>query len=154
MIKALAITSAIALASITGAQAAEVGIRHSAGSTHRTITNGQADYAYSGSSQYGTTTQSSASEVNRSGFGQVADDVIIRDGATNVTITGAPGSFDDVLVNGDADITLRSAPTRVRRSGSETSSWETGKSSYRGSESNRFSGGESSTFSESSVFAR
>ena len=153
MIKAFAIAAALTLTAAS-AQAAQVGIRNESGSSHRSYTHGQSDYSYQGSSQFGSETSTSTSDTRRTGFGQVADDIIIRDTASNVTITGAPGSFDDVLVNGDADITLRSAPTRTRTANGTTTSWERGSSSYNGSESSRFSGGESSTFSESSVFAR
>ena len=154
MIKAIAIAATIAVASVTGAQAAEVGIRHESGASHRSYTHGTSDYAYQGSNQRLSHTVSGATEVTRSGFGQVADDVIIREGANNVTVTGNPGAFDDVLVNGDSNITLETTPTTVSRTGSFSYTRERGQSSYNGSESSRFSGGENSTFSQTSVFAR
>lgn len=70
MIKALAITSVIALASITGAQAAEVGIRHSAGHQHETITHGNSWSSYNGSVRSNTTSIDRASGgVGRNGIG-------------------------------------------------------------------------------------
>lgn len=62
MIKTIAIAAALTL-SAAGAQAAEVGIRHSAGHEHQTVTHGRAWNAYSG------TVNSNSLSIDRAGGG-------------------------------------------------------------------------------------
>lgn len=73
MIKAFALASAL-LVSGLGATAAEVGTRHSSGSSVRNITRGHEYTNVQGYNQYGSTTESTAREVtgrrpNRPGRG-------------------------------------------------------------------------------------
>ena len=154
MLKSIAFTAAALALGVSSVAAAEVGVRNSSGGSVRNYYNGFTRSSYEGASLYGSQTTSSSSEVRRSGRGRVADDIIIREGAQNVTITGGRNSFDDVIVNGDADITLQQGNTRVRRSESTTDSFEGGYRTFSGSERANFGGTDWNTFSETSTFAR
>ena len=143
MIKAIAIAATLALAS-TGAQAAEVGIRHSAGSSHRNITHGVSEYSYQGGSEYSTRTESLAVTRN-GGLGGEAGFCPPGQSECGGPSAQNPANFDGASSGGGFD----SARTR-----SETVSRESGWNSYEGSESYRFSGGDNSVFSETTIFAR
>lgn len=62
MFKTLAIAAALTLAA-AGAQAAEVGVRHSAGYGHQTVTNGRAWSSYNGSANSSSLSIDSAGGV-------------------------------------------------------------------------------------------
>ena len=65
MIKAIAIAATIAVASVTGAQAAEVGVRHQSGSSWNSVTHGRASESYNGSSR----TRTTSAGINYAGGG-------------------------------------------------------------------------------------
>lgn len=68
MFKAFATAAAILSIGASGAMAAEVGIRHSAGSSYRSTTNGTSVYNFDGRSVTNTRTNSSA-VAERGGLG-------------------------------------------------------------------------------------
>ena len=142
MIKAIALAATLALAS-AGAQAAEVGIRHSAGSSHRSITHGVSEYSYQGGSEYRTRTDSLAVTRNGSQSGEAG---FCPPGQSECGGPSAqnPANFDGTSSEGGFD---------RGRTRSETVTVENGWSSYDGSETYRFSGGDNSVFSESTIFA-
>lgn len=142
MIKAIAIAAALALTSV-GAQAAEVGIRHSAGSSHRAITNGYSVHNYNGNSSTTTRTRSVAATERgniggESGFCPPGQSECGGPSAQN------PANFDGTSSEGGFDRARTRSVTNTRTT---ENLW------YNGVERNNFAGGDSSVFSESSIFA-
>ena len=142
MIKAIAIAAALALTSV-GAQAAEVGIRHSAGSSHRSITNGYSQYSYSGRSETKTRTNSVTSS-RTGGLGGEAGFCPPGQSECGGPSAQNPANFDGTSTGGGLGL---------NRSRSRTRTVTTDNFNYEGLERNNFAGGDSSVFSESSIFA-
>ena len=142
MIKAIAIAAALALTSV-GAQAAEVGIRHSAGSSHRAITNGYSEYSYNGRSETKTRTKSlSVSEYGN--FGGEAGFCPPGQSECGGPSAENPANFGGASSGGGFD---------RARNRSRTRTVTTDNFNYEGLERNNFAGGDNSVFSETSIFA-
>jgi len=142
MIKAVAIAAALALTSV-GAQAAEIGIRHSSGSSHRAITNGYSQYSYNGRSETKTRTNSVTSSRtgglnSEAGFCPPGQSECGGPSAQN------PANFDSTSAGGGLGL---------NRSRSRSRTVTTDNFNYEGLERNNFAGGDNSVFSESSIFA-
>ena len=147
---------AVLLAGVSGAQAAEVGIRHESGSSHRTITHGRSVHNYRGQNQFNENTVSGVSQLQADNFRATGINVDLEADAdagsgleVDLEVVSAERRNGNARRNGNVtaagDLTLRSART-VRT--------ESGSTNFDGSETYNFAGGSSNTFSESSVFAR
>ena len=143
MIKsAFAILAALTLGA-AGAQAAEVGIRHSAGSSHRAITNGYSEYSYNGRSE--TTTRTRSRSVSEHGsLGGEAGFCPPGQSECGGPSAQNPANFDGASSGGGFD---------RARNRSRTRTVTTDNFNYEGLERNNFAGGDNSVFSESSIFA-
>jgi hypothetical protein len=155
MIKAICIAATLAIASVTGAQAAEVGVRHSTGGSHTNTYGGRTTSEYSGSIQRGHTYDGSTSTVERT------------EGSTNVSgnASGGFGVGFGTPDKGDGrgascergrasfcDAALTSST--VDRAETSYQGYEYGEEAYSGTSRNRFNGSAWSNFSETSTFAR
>ena len=154
MIKAIAIAAALALTSV-GAQAAEVGVRHSTGGSHTNTHSGRQWHNYEGSSQNFEEFSGQASTVDRSNGslnigGNASGDFGVGYGQPDEG-DGRGASCE----RGRASFCNASTDTSVvDRASSEYSGWRRGSETYDGGTKSRFNGHAWSSFSETSTFAR
>ena len=144
MLKAFATAAAVLSIGASGVMAAEVGIRHSAGSSYRSITNGTSAYNFDGRSVTNTRTTSRASAER----GQISGEAgFCPPGQSEC---GGPSAqnhanFDGTQTAGSFDSARTNSLTRTRT---------TDVLNFSGRDTNNFGGGDSSVFSETSIFAR
>lgn len=144
MLKAFATAAAILSIGASGAMAAEVGIRHSAGSSYRSITNGTSVYNFDGRSTTNTRTNSSA-VAERGGLGGEAGFCPPGQSECGGPSAGNPALFDGTSTGGGFDRARTASSTRTRT---------TDVLNFSGRDANNFAGGESSVFSQTSIFAQ
>ena len=143
MFKTLAIVAALTLGA-GSAMAAEVGIRHSAGSSYRSITNGTSVYNFDGRSVTNTRTTSSA-VTERGALGGEAGFCPPGQSECGGPSAENPALFDGASTGGGFGSARTTSNTRTNT---------TDVLNFSGRDTNRFAGGDSSVFSETSIFAQ
>ena len=155
MFKTLAIASALVIAGTVGAQAAEIGVRHSSGGSHTNTHSGRQWNNYNGSRQSYSSFSGETSTVD------VTKGSIDVGGNARGDFGGGYGTPDSGDGRGASCERGRASfcdasteTTTVDRASTQYSGYNASNENYNGGSKSRFNGSAWSNFSETSTFAR